>query len=216
MESNNLRYERKFRIENVRVFDIESLFLIHPMGFRKAYPDRQINNIYFDTADLKCYRENVAGVSDREKYRIRWYSDIKQILKPVFEIKYKRNALGGKKSTPMNSFLMKDCAHALKSLGRRLDIPPALVPLLLNSYQRKYYESPDKKFRLTLDWDVKYSSLLMSHSFRGYQYEDPTCIIELKYEQEFDSEAQEVTQFFPFRQTKNSKYVTGVFSTNAN
>ena len=37
-----------------------------------------------------------------------------------------------------------------------------------------------------------------------------SVILELKYDQENDQEAQDITTIFPFRITKNSKYVTGV------
>ena len=70
-----MRYERKYRIENVDISLINQIVKMHPAGFRKAYPDRSVNNIYLDTPDFETYRANVAGVSERKKYRVRWYGE---------------------------------------------------------------------------------------------------------------------------------------------
>ena len=48
---------------------------MHPAGFFSPYPERQVNNVYFDTWDYRAYAENLAGVSERSKVRYRWYGD---------------------------------------------------------------------------------------------------------------------------------------------
>ena len=50
-----------------------------------------------------------------------------------------------------------------------------------------------------------------SHA-RGVQIykEDNKIVVELKYDQEKNDEAQEIGTNLPFRLTKNSKYVTGI------
>ncbi len=40
--------------------------------------------------------------------------------------------------------------------------------------------------------------------------EEWTSILELKYDEEFDNKADRITQYFAFRRTKNSKYVSGI------
>ena len=40
--------------------------------------------------------------------------------------------------------------------------------------------------------------------------QDQGLVIELKYEEQFDNQTDRITQYFPFRLTKSSKYVTGV------
>ena len=44
-----MRYERKYKIEGVSLGIILQSIAMHPAGLSKIYPDRQINNIYFDT-----------------------------------------------------------------------------------------------------------------------------------------------------------------------
>ena len=68
-----MRYERKYKIENVALDVIIQALKMHPAGLSKIYPDRQINNIYFDTPGLTTYKENVMGIANRDKYRVRWY-----------------------------------------------------------------------------------------------------------------------------------------------
>ena len=57
-----------------------------------------------------------------------------------------------------------------------------LRPVLLNRYSRKYYQSADKRYRITLDTDVSFFHFL--GSFRGHAVTSivpGTTILELKY-----------------------------------
>ena len=62
-----LRYERKFRIEGLNWSALQQIIRQHPAAFCKAYPDRQVNNIYFDTPDFQAYHSNVNGAENRRK-----------------------------------------------------------------------------------------------------------------------------------------------------
>jgi hypothetical protein len=100
-----MRYERKYRIEDVDIALIKQVIRMHPAGLRTLYPDRQINNIYFDTPDLTTYKENVVGIATRKKYRVRWYSwDPLNVIQPQFEIKYRDNEIGTKDIFPVSKF----------------------------------------------------------------------------------------------------------------
>ena len=81
----------------------------------------------------------------------------------------------------------------------------------MNSYKRSYYGTPDSKFRVTIDWHVRYFSLMFAQRFTRYTVQDFNAIIlEIKYDRMDDDATDRITQHFPFRQTKSSKYVTGV------
>ena len=70
---NNYRFERKFTIPIHR--SVKSLVRIikeNRTFFREVFQQRKINNIYFDTVGYNDYFDNVLGVSDRKKIRIRW------------------------------------------------------------------------------------------------------------------------------------------------
>ena len=97
-----MRFERKYRIENQPVSVVQQMLRFHPAGFRKLFPDRQVNNIYYDTTELLTFHQNVYGQNERKKYRVRWYgSDLQQLTKPRLEIKSKHNELGAKKVIEM-------------------------------------------------------------------------------------------------------------------
>ena len=99
---NPRRYELKYHLTAYSVAHCTQVVLQHPASFQKAFPDRQVNNIYFDTPELTSFLNNVDGISERKKYRIRWYGeDFDQIDQPVLEQKIKENQLGSKVSVAL-------------------------------------------------------------------------------------------------------------------
>jgi len=206
-----LRYERKYRIENVDLATIFQVVRMHPAGLSKIFPHRQINNIYFDTPQLTTYKENVMGISNRKKYRVRWYGyDPLIIKKPQLEIKIRNNEVGSKKTIPVAPFDFSNLEPLTQEINKNCH-PAFLQPVLQNSYKRAYFGTTDKKFRVTIDWDLSYCSLLSNQVFTKHQYyERGVVVIEIKYDKNLEEEANRISQFLPFRRTKNSKYVCGV------
>lgn len=210
-----MRFERKYRIEGKSIAMVKQLLRFHPAGFRTLYPDRQINNIYFDTGDMTTFTQNVYGINERKKYRLRWYGeDLQEILNSQFEIKIKHNELGEKETHDFPDSRLKDLSRITRHASRILTPALPLRPVLLNSYNRSYFGSMDGKFRLTIDVDLRYHSLLVSPAFRKYLIRDDAIIVEVKYDETVDQEVEFITQHMPFRQGKHSKYVNGVFMTN--
>lgn len=207
-----MRYERKYKIENVALDVIIQALKMHPAGLSKIYPDRQINNIYFDTPGLTTYKENVMGIANRDKYRVRWYGwDAFFIDRPRLEIKHRRNNVGHKTIYEVAPFSFDNLRPITEEVNALSGTFALLQPALQNSYVRAYYGTPDKKFRITLDWNLAYASLRTCNRLRQHQQkEHHVFILEVKYEQEIEKEADRISQFFPFRATKNSKYVTGI------
>jgi len=216
------RYETKFRITYLNYYEIENLVKTHPAIFREIYNKRNINNIYFDTNDLSNYLDNVEGETSRQKVRIRWYGDLFGVPnKPKLEIKNKRGLLGWKERYEIKNFSLnmkrpfnyKEVFDELLNSNDfnilRLNLN-SLRPTLMNRYERTYYLSHDKKFRITLDRKMKFYSInpFIDH-FKTFTDTENT-IIELKYDESCIDQAKKITQFFPHRVTKNSKYVVGI------
>jgi hypothetical protein len=218
---SDYRYERKFFVTNLSSFDVEQIVKQHPAIFSEIFHTRKVNNIYFDTYNYKNYIDNVNGNTDRIKVRIRWYGDMfGYIAKPVLELKIKRGLLGKKISTPITPFTLDDNASiqivlqhlADSDISNLLDFK-SLVPTLLNQYSRDYYLSSNGNFRITLDTVLKYYAINGgNNTFLDYYIDKDSVILELKYEQDHDSAADSISNFFPFRMTKSSKYVTGIQS----
>ena len=85
---DTFRYERKFRPETLDLQQIQNIVLSSKAFFRRIYHPRYINNIYLDTPELDAFFDNIGGMSDRKKYRIRWYGEAQgEITGAIFEIK---------------------------------------------------------------------------------------------------------------------------------
>lgn len=217
------RFERKFYIENHSLHQIENEILRHPALFREVYYPRQVNNIYFDNISMKGFVDNVEGVSDRKKSRVRWYGETFGLIeKPVLEYKIKKGLLGRKEHFPLSPFVIdqqSDTQNLLSSLNNS-DVPQRIVhemgslkPKLLNNYKRKYYLSADGRFRLTIDTEMKFMQPDNIHiGFNWKKLDEHNAVMELKYSSgdNDDKEARDIANKFSFRMTKNSKYVNGI------
>lgn len=217
----DFRKERKFVVEGFGLAQVEAVVRSHPALFSCPFPARHINNIYFDTREFRNYRDNVAGSMKREKFRIRWYGEqYGQLKKPVLEIKIKRGLAGTKKYAPLKpitlerGFSMEDVKSWLEESNLSPEYHEALrylEPTLHNRYRRKYFLSADKRFRITLDDQLSYMNIpKLPGFFVRQETEHSKVVIELKYDTEHDGDATWVTDHFPFRLSKNSKYVIGV------
>ena len=218
---DNYRFERKFIIPERLTHSIEEVVKSNSALMRIFFPPRFINNIYFDNSRFKFFFENIDGVSERMKTRIRWYGNLKgKIKKPVLEFKQKHGLTGSKTSIDLPSFDLKDIYRPgfLSSLFqnsnlnmRKKDLMLSLKPSLINRYQRKYFLSFDQKFRVTLDNHLKYYPVSSPEQLSSCGLKDSLgMIMELKYSPIYQLESNNITQEFPFRVIKNSKYVRGI------
>ena len=206
-----MRYERKYKVEHLSLNLVEQEIRNHPASFRKIFPDRWVNNIYFDTPDFSAYKENVAGVNKRVKLRVRWYGEnVKQINKPQLELKAKQNELGWKEIFPMNNFSLANLTAVRQAVNRKILELNNLQPVLLSRYLRSYFGTSNGYYRITIDRALQYYPLYLSNNFERFNIKDDGVVVELKYDQDKDDSANFIMQYLPYRQTKSSKYVTGV------
>ncbi len=218
------RYERKFNIvDGERIFVLEQIRR-HPAMFREIYVPRQVNNIYLDTPNLKFYHDNKSGIAQRKKVRIRWYGDrMGNIENPKLEYKIKNNMVGDKWTFDLPGFDLNDDVYTAKIqlLFAKANLPPPIAedlarlrPTLLNTYQRTYFLSHNRHFRLTFDEEMHYYGLLQLQQISSAVKEVANqYVIELKYNLDMDDSAQTITHRFPWRIDKNSKYVNGIEQT---
>lgn len=221
-ELNTFRYERKFVATGLSPVAAEMVVKQNHAFFAAAYSPRVVNNIYFDTPGLDCYFDNLFGNGQRWKCRIRWYGDrFGKIYSPILEFKIKKGLVGTKKSFHLPEFdlpMSRFNASDLLTLIRNADLPEEirerimkLQPVLLNSYKRSYFISNDKKFRITVDSELEYYNVRSNwNSFVHPYSERLKTVVELKYDEMWNDEAKEITNEFPFRLDKNSKFVAGM------
>lgn len=222
-ELKTYRYERKFIAQNFSRLATESIIKQNSAFFSSVFHPRKINNIYFDTPGLDCYFDNLFGNGQRWKARIRWYGKkFGEVKNPRLEFKLKKGLTGTKKSYLLPSFEIdkKDFdTGILHQYFSEADLPDEvkdrmkkLQAVLMNSYKRSYFVSVNKRFRVTVDDNLLYYNmrsgwnLFFPHPFKEF---DKT-VVELKYDRKWNDEAEQITNQFPFRLDKNSKFVSGM------
>jgi hypothetical protein len=217
----NPRIERKLRVTELTTREVESLVRLHPAAFSVRYPPRHVNSLYLDSGELTNVYDNVNGVANRVKVRIRWYGELLgEVPRPVLELKVKRGVIGFKDSFPLCP-LVVDRGFRLQTVLDVLARSPIgdLVQLNVSSlelaaitrYRRQYLESADRRYRLTIDSEMAcYRVRRLGNAFVQRWSDAQATVVELKYAVEDDVRADEITRHFPFRITKSSKYVGGI------
>lgn len=130
----------------------------------------------------------------------------------MLEKKYKIGQAGGKEKTDLGKIgtdLFQDQERSIHS--QRLPFPlqevcSGLIPTLYNRYQRYYFLSYNQRMRMTVDTDITFAR--PEQSFR-YPLKDH-IVVEFKYLPEDQEVAQSISQQFPWRIYKYSKYITGM------
>ena len=216
------RYERKYLPETLSARDAKFSILSSRVVFKPLFYPRYINNIYLDTIRLDNYYDNVHGRSQRKKIRVRWYGDIIQSnIEPVLEIKIKSGHIGDKKLFKLPACDTRSIIEShqnIEKLFESANLPLEIsqlvknsIPRLLNRYKRTYFLDASGNFRMTVDENIKYQGLKSNFNFIINPVSlSKETVVELKYDSQFDSEAEYITENIPFRLTKNSKYVNGI------
>jgi len=181
------------------------------------HEDRIVNSIYYDTNDFKSAQDNLAGISDRKKYRIRWYNDDKKNL--LYEVKIKKNNLGKKISLKTDSNFedfenfFSFTNNCYKNSNGKFFLENInhfdLKPKIKISYLRSYYIFK-KKVRITFDRELNYIFL---NKFNLYNEKilDNMCVIELKFHEKNNDLAQELIQSSNFVPKRFSKYLRSLY-----
>jgi hypothetical protein len=208
------RYERKYVVPFHMEPNLASILRCSRFGFREIYTERTVNNVYFDTPLFRFFHENVQGVPDRMKVRLRWYGDGPLEGACRLEIKRKTGLVGTKEVYPVSLGAGGIMAFGLLA---GLGLPPEVLhemsevrPVLFNRYRRRYFLSADGRFRVTIDHELRYSapSALCRGGCPGSP--DVMSVLELKYDRDDDPDAAQVASDIPFSLSKKSKYVTGI------
>lgn len=221
MSEQAYRYERKFLVEQVSEPQLKLLVRLHPALFYEPYPPRHVNNLYLDTVGMEHYCDNVDGVGDRRKVRIRWYGELLgEVAKPVLEFKIKQGLVGKKESFPFPAFILDDGFNqpCFQELVRLSNLPGAVKAelrdmsvVLMNRYHRRYYATRDGKYRLTIDNHLEFYRIDRQRNHYAHRQMDYlNTVLELKYGVAGEVSANRVSSYFPFPVTKSSKYVQGI------
>ena len=206
------RYERKWVINNIDCNQVFILLLKSNFFFSYQYEDRYVNSIYFDDQNFSSIRQNLDGISEKKKYRLRWYGELSKISNPVFEIKNKSSFEVFKENIDFsivdgfNLFAIKDLKKIEELVNTQFNFKNRIVPMLTTHYLRSYFVSSNKLIRATVDRNLKSIKLYQNKNTSIInQYND--IILELKYDLDLDDYVRDNFNNFSFRLSKNSKFI---------
>ena len=89
------RYERKFILNSFEKESIIIKLFLSDFHFVPQHEERKVNSIYFDK-NYQSLIDNLEGISERKKLRIRWYGDENKFKSFFIEEKIKKNFLSSK------------------------------------------------------------------------------------------------------------------------
>jgi len=209
-----LRHELKFIAVWPISYRIQELIKLNPGQFSEIYKPRFINNIYFDSVDFKDYTDTINGISNRKKIRVRWYGNFFGLINdPVLEIKEKKGMAVRKTLHSFPNFQLKPSMN-IRSILQNISKTDCYQfiknrkPSVINRYERKYFLSRNRRFRLTLDTNQQFSNPNNINSPKKIDLIQPKrTIIELKYDIQWAKDAANVTDALKLRLNKNSKYI---------
>ena len=216
-QQSKYRFERKFIIAPEKQY--EFLFELKKKGFIEIHEQRTINNMYLDDYEFSNVVDNIEGVSERKKTRIRWYGDMFSESKKTIEFKIKSSDVNRKETIALKKCSLKAIDEAYcfwENIKDQLETANhkkyfknklfAYRPTLINSYQRNYYLSADESIRVTLDKALFYYSPIYHTTTHDQQ-----LVIEFKY----NVTTMLIDNLFKdLVLSKYSKYVKGVLSTS--
>lgn len=223
-----MRYEIKFALDSLNFLHFDR-WIAEAAYFRRAYPQRNVCTLYYDTAEMASARDNLAGIPVRRKYRLRWYltpgCDSRTVGSHArFEIKSKQGRLGEKTSTTLDGFdplslYEKDCKKIASVVQRELLSNPwskmpipfgALEPKVFVDYYRDYYTGPGG-IRITIDRNLRFNDASTQVKFLSRDRQAYSrVIVEFKFPPEKQHQVSEIMSSLPYYPVRTSKYLLGL------
>ena len=216
-ELPGLRHELKLVSDEEAYPEVRMALRLERAGIRTLHPPRVVQSLYLDTAFQRALEENLAGLSRREKLRVRWYGERTSAVEAVLEKKCRENALGWKESVRLPGAL--DVAgrarHAfVAELAGRVDVAwrvrlAGLEPAQWVRYRREYFTSADRRVRLTLDRELAFlDQRRLARLADDERTPSPrVLVLELKCAPEDLDEARAIVDRLPIPPGRCSKFV---------
>ncbi len=204
------RFERKWIFKSNNFLSLINALIRSNLFFRNQYPARKVNSVYFDTSKYSSIRQNLDGVSEKKKIRIRWYGNKDIITNPVIEIKSKKGFETKKESIKikeLNKIKLFDLKKIKENLNTKLKLKKTVNPVLTTHYKREYFISLNGKIRATVDYNLQSIFLNNESQIDIVKNFNNICVLELKYPVSFDRFVRKYLKDITLRLSKNSKFV---------
>ncbi len=210
MKNKIKRFERKWIFKSNNSLALINALIRSNLFFRTQYPTRNVNSVYFDTYNYASIRQNLDGVSNKKKIRVRWYGNNDILTNPVLEIKSKKGFETKKESSSIKELenVKLSELHIIKEkLNKKLKSKKIINPILTTHYEREYFVSLNKKIRATVDYNLKSIFLNNVTQIDIVKNFKNICILEFKYSTSLDKYVRENLKGITLRLSKNSKFV---------
>ena len=172
------------------------------------FPRRIITSRYFDNIRLEMFHETQEGIIPRKKIRIRNYGsrNLNEIQND-FSLEYKLST-DNMRLKNERKFINNEAFLKFSNFGIDDKKYGICFPILDISYEREYFFVKD--VRLTVDTSIEYdgNSNFLKESLKHNFFRDKICVCEIK--SEFNYEANQLLNDFPFQRIKFSKYERGI------
>ena len=162
------RFEKKYILNNLQVEQLKHrlspLMKLDPILSGKSY--YSIRSLYFDDYNDTCLKQVINGISERYKYRIRFYNNNVEYI--VLEKKYKINNMTKKISCELtkeqvldiinnrNIFVSKSNPKVLNEFYLMI-LTRGLKPKVIIDYDRIPYVYDAGMVRITIDYNISCS-----------------------------------------------------------
>ena len=213
------RFERKWIYKSGNYLSLINCLIRSKLFFMPQHPKRNVNSIYFDSLDYSSIKQNLDGVSNKKKVRIRWYDEEKKLLNPLLEIKSKKGSETKKISIKINDlnnlkFPNQNNLEVIKKVkNSKIKNKKTIYPLLSTHYDREYFISNNGMIRATVDYNLKSIFLKNNSQLNLVKNFSFVTILELKYLTKMDKHVRENLKEITLRLSKNSKFVNSAFET---
>ena len=216
-----MRYEHKF--EFINGYENALGVYLLKKGFKEIFKKRLINSLYYDDNRFNLYSESENGISERTKIRARYYDKGTEGFRLEKKIK--------KEDTNTKEISTKNISEAGKLLPLKFQFNPKIntdiklpesinkvyTPKSIVSYERRYYLSPDKNRRATIDMHINFyhaqsnNNNILINRFRSLNH----GILEIKNEfinSNYSKLYQEISSEFNLILGRSSKYCKSIQS----
>ena len=215
---NTYRFELKVPLSIEQLCDIRYWYRSNALEFKKIYPNRIVNNIYFDSPFFEAFNDNSYGISERFKCRLRWYGENDSSSQLQFELKLRKAGLGFKHTQCFTTDEL--LIYPINALYSRLrqKLKPAYKeyldklnrPTIFNCYHREYYANKED-IRMTIDTRIYHAWISNKRIHKSELKKSAVhSILEVKFPKVKQRLVNSYLSQLPFRFERNSKYVNAV------
>ncbi len=211
------RWEIKMVCEEAALPQVLGELRLHPAVFSTLHPDRIVQSIYLDSHEGTALSDNLAGISQRVKFRFRWYGPETKAAILTLERKRRINQLGDKakfrlpEAIPLAGTCRYEFIRAVSAAipDQWRQAITGLEPVQWIRYLRSYYSSGDRRLRVTLDRGLQASDLRNMSTLQAKLHTplNPILILECKADAGNADEVEDFVRRFPLRMDKSSKFV---------